>query len=425
MLGDLTGDVGLSEECAYHGTAGLSLTGGYIDYGKPTELDFHNKDEITIMMWIRGKGSTQSTQYWDPISWHHSSSIGIVWQGHSSGDLCVGMTGFSGCFSGANLWSGSSWHHLAVTRSAAGGSFFVDGVKVGTAGAPRQPMQMCGVEASCPMEDGSWNLWIGGDPHYRRFHGCVDEVMVFNERLSSDEVGAVYRAGGRVLTCATPWTRNNCAELRAAGCPSGTYKLRSCAPGGGSCTDWQTECNMREDGGWTLIGFTGPSDPSKQRRSYTQWPQPSKDRVAGGSFLWQGSTEQLRPSRGVMEGVGCYKTESETLDASCKWAHATCDASCVSEVRKLWGWEYCSSGDCVKPSCTTGNIFGQGMNVSYCSGLGQPSAHPSVLGWQLDIHGATHCWAGRGNCCSDAGGSGTCSGSDNGMGDYFAMLWVQ
>ena len=60
------------------------------------------------------------------------------------------------------------------------------------------PMKMCGVDGtSCPIRasDGTWRVWIGGDPHYRRFHGCIDEVKVFSKRLSPDEVDAFGMQG--------------------------------------------------------------------------------------------------------------------------------------------------------------------------------------------------------------------------------------
>lgn len=206
------------------------------------------------------------------------------------------------------------------------------------------------------------------------------------------------------------------------GCPSGAYKLHSCTEDGTSCTDWQTQCDMRSDGGWTLVAFNGPTH--NKLASHSQWPSPSKERKAGASFLYQDSFDELRIKKGVIEGVACHKSQPEALSASCKWAHSTCDAACADEVRKLWGYNYGTS-NYVKPSCKTGNVFGQGAAKTYCSGYGDPVKGASVLGWQADIHGVSHCWAGRGSCCSSAGGSGTCAGSDSGMGNYFAMVWVQ
>ena len=55
---------------------------------------------------------------------------------------------------------------------------------------------------NCPMEDPTWNVWIGGDPHYRRFHGCIDEVKVFDAALTAEEVGAASsRARDRASPC--------------------------------------------------------------------------------------------------------------------------------------------------------------------------------------------------------------------------------
>ena len=43
---------------------------------------------------------------------------------------------------------------------------------------------------NCPMEDPTWNFWIGGDPHYRRFHGCIDEVKIFDGALTAEQVSS-------------------------------------------------------------------------------------------------------------------------------------------------------------------------------------------------------------------------------------------
>ena len=198
MLGDLSGDAQVSSECARRGRAGLKLTGGYVDYGKADVLNFHNMDEVTITMWIKGTGHTQPTTYWNPISWHHSSSIGLVWQGSGAGTLAAGATTTQARFNGATLsGSGSTaWYHLAFVRSAAGSAAFVNGVQVDTGKVPSSPIKMCGIDGtSCPMEDGTWRVWIGGDPHYRRFHGCIDEVKVFSKRPSPDEIDAFGMQG--------------------------------------------------------------------------------------------------------------------------------------------------------------------------------------------------------------------------------------
>ena len=207
MLGGLTGSAAVTASCAHDGGAGLSLTGGYVNYGKPPALNFNGKDDVSIMMWIKGTGGTQPTSYWDPISWHHSSTIGIVWQAHSTNGL-VAAAPFSSqvTFTGATLTGegSSEWYHLAFVRNASGAAAFVNGVQVdsysGGAGG-LAPMELCGAQGkNCPMEDGTWRVWIGGDPHYRRFHGCIDEVKVFNTRLSAAEVVAYgFKAGAGLL----------------------------------------------------------------------------------------------------------------------------------------------------------------------------------------------------------------------------------
>ena len=55
----LTGNAAVTSSCGHDGGAGLSLSGGYVNYGTPSALNFHGKDAITIMMWIKGPGHKQ------------------------------------------------------------------------------------------------------------------------------------------------------------------------------------------------------------------------------------------------------------------------------------------------------------------------------------------------------------------------------
>lgn len=163
--------------------------------------------------------------------------------------------------------------------------------------------------------------------------------------------------------------------------------------------------------------------------SYTDWPAPTVSRGSGETFLFQGDVAQLRLDSSVMEGVACPQGGDERVDSVCKWVHfedgAACvdsDGHCIDNIRETWGYNHYGTG--YFRNCHTGNVLGQGNFYIYCNGYGDKS-HPSTLGWQQDVHGTTHCWAGRGNCCSDAGGSGTCLSSDSAMGNYYAMLWAK
>ena len=211
ISGTIAGGAAISTECGRRGGGGLSTYGGYVNYGQPAQLRFHNANELTIMMWAKGRAAGQATSYWDPISWHHSGTIGIVWQSRGTGDvpLGAGATGTDATFTGADLFNGDTWYHLTYVRSAAGSVTYVDGRQAGTGGAPAGPIKLCGVEAACPNVEGgtSWRVWIGADPHSRRFYGCIDEVKIFDRALSADEVArmgigsgaAVLGASGRVV----------------------------------------------------------------------------------------------------------------------------------------------------------------------------------------------------------------------------------
>ena len=125
-----------------------------------------------------------------------------------------------------------------------------------------------------------------------------------------------------------------------------------------------------------------------------------------------------------MEGVNCVDG-GESVEANCQWVHnGDCGEACATSVRASWGYE---SNRLETPKCKLGNKLGAGTEPSgRCTNYSdsQVGDGKSVLGWQLDVTGHGNCWAGRGNCCSDAGGSGRCANGDA-NGSAYAMLWVK
>ena len=229
------------------------------------------------------------------------------------------------------------------------------------------------------------------------------------------------------LHCNTS-TFQNCWDAANAGCPAGEYNLRSCEPGqdaDGQCTLWRTQC----DDGWTLIAYQAKdhdtSSNGANMRSATAWPRESSSRTIGDSFLFQSPTTRLQVSFGALEAVACNEaTEGPAaLRRSCggNWVHSVATkfaASHVSSILASYGYEDTST----PPDCADGKVFGLGTTFTACTPYaGQ--AHPSVLGWQIDVTVGGSCWMGRGNCCSSAGGTGVC-GSDA-DGQHYGMLWVK
>ena len=165
--------------------------------------------------------------------------------------------------------------------------------------------------------------------------------------------------------CTTPYQFANCGQGHALGCPSGTYQLDS------SGTRWQTRCSMRDDGGWTLIGYIGSTFKTRNRMaSYTDWPAQSDTRSSSETFLWQPPLGDLQLTGGAaMEAIKCASSDPESVDASCdgKWVHttSTCDASCLSGIRQSWGYNGHSAN---KPACAVGNTLNTGSSTTHCNG---------------------------------------------------------
>ena len=248
------GSATVSPACAYHGASGLELSGGFVDYGQPDALDFHGRDEITIMMWARGPASGQITSYFDPMSWHHGTR-GIVVQSQGPDDavVCAGSTGTGACFEGSNLKDGEEWQHIAWVRSAAGAIAYLNGVVVGTGGPPGRPIALCGRTdgVECPADNPNcecpitpnWAVWIGGDPHDRRYVGCIDEVKVFDAALSAAEVH-------EQVMPATPSAgppRRHPPSASLIGCvrrrSRGTQYSREASCAGGSAASRKSKCS--------------------------------------------------------------------------------------------------------------------------------------------------------------------------------------
>ena len=176
---------------------------------------------------------------------------------------------------------------------------------------------------------------------------------------------------------------------------------------------------MRSDGGYTLVGYIAKNLKTKNiMDSYTKYPAQSTSRAPGQSFLFQGPMDQL-PASSVVEGVSCHAGES--LDVNCAWVRSAggCDDHCQHKIRASWGYADRS----IRPNCIKGTT-GAGTVVPHCHGnKSLKDGHPSVLGWQIDVHASGHCWAGRGNCCSGAGGSSVCGRDPDGT--RASQMWIK
>lgn len=99
-------------------------------------------------------------------------------------DYGTGEFGFDENSSSSKLINDSMWHHVVFIKRGTSGEFFIDGVLNGTK------------NASQDITYGSSDLVIGRDQRDSTFYfnGSIDEVMIFNRSLSSQEVLALYNS---------------------------------------------------------------------------------------------------------------------------------------------------------------------------------------------------------------------------------------
>jgi hypothetical protein len=157
----------------------------YVEVGDDVSL---NPLEITIEAWIK------------PSSWPTTNAVALVTKRTKYGDgyflfYYEGSTqtiNFDwGGSSGSNRWNTgyapplNTWTHLAVTRDSAGRALYVDGdlyASTPYAGAP--------ASTGAPLRIGC-DSRAGYEGHYP-FHGMIDEVRIWNEALTADQITLSY-----------------------------------------------------------------------------------------------------------------------------------------------------------------------------------------------------------------------------------------
>jgi len=90
--------------------------------------------------------------------------------------------------SGATSWGLNRWHHIVMTynkdSTSPQGHYYLDGVEVGT------------FTDSDPLDLGNRDLWIGSEMSPSQpFDGFIDEVAIYKEALTADEIKAHYKMG--------------------------------------------------------------------------------------------------------------------------------------------------------------------------------------------------------------------------------------
>jgi len=182
----------------YNATEGYDGRGAY-DFGGSDDVILQTNDnldilgDLTISVWGNyddlsssankiltraGDGETEATNYLYTIALKNDTTMRIFWE-HGAG-INVDITS-SATFSA----DAGEWHHYAVVRdsSAKTVKFYIDGAELGTAQS----------YSNNPTGGTSSFLTIGAGPTLTsEFDGMIDDLIIFNKSLSSEQISALY-----------------------------------------------------------------------------------------------------------------------------------------------------------------------------------------------------------------------------------------
>ena len=183
----------------------------YINFSHTDSLNITK--ELTVEIWVnkskdldyqsfvmKGSGAAEGT------AGHRNSFLLRAW---TSGDVqfrILGATAADQAYSATTSGGVSvgGWHHVVGVYDRQNISLYIDGVRTE------------GEEYTGNIRDSSIDVLVGRDTYYpgRMFNGSVDELRIYNESLSSEQILANYQAGlanhspMRILSNGTVKTHN-------------------------------------------------------------------------------------------------------------------------------------------------------------------------------------------------------------------------
>lgn len=155
------------------------------DYGlKLNQQDLG--DDFSVSMWLKPNGAFAKNEavmflgYHSPEKWlavagpENPGPSCKFWTNGSGNGQSFGWTGFG------NMTMDPSWHCLTVTGSNEGVTAYLDGKAVGTGGS------------IAPLTGENQDIYIGVNNWDTEFDGLVDDIKVYNRKLSEQEVLQLY-----------------------------------------------------------------------------------------------------------------------------------------------------------------------------------------------------------------------------------------
>jgi hypothetical protein len=176
--GTLTGDAVITNQELV-----LDGTGDFVNMGNPQSLQI--TDDLTISFWVYPENLDAERR--NPIHKKYYGEFAITQE--PSGQINY----YHGPNEGTGQWLGETWDsifvekqwlHIAIVRDVSKKNIklYKDGVDQGPSGANRGWYDI--VESSSPF--------YVGTGYTNAYEGKIDEVMFFNNALSSEEIFAIY-----------------------------------------------------------------------------------------------------------------------------------------------------------------------------------------------------------------------------------------
>ena len=161
--------------------------GAGVMVGNPPALQVQ---DFTISAWIRRQSASVVTL--DTTSWSNCASIfgfganGYVLAILPSGGLYLSKANVDNTLPTCGSVTDTNFHHVALTKSGTTLIFYVDGVAF-----PRQTPYTSAFQFNSPACIGATGSSLANS-----FYGTIDELAMYGRPLTSNEITAIYTAGG-------------------------------------------------------------------------------------------------------------------------------------------------------------------------------------------------------------------------------------
>ncbi len=165
--------------------SGLLLDGGteHVSVAHHSSLDFSANDQITMSTWFKVDAFTTSWQ--GLVSKGEGSNFRVARRGGGNNLSYAGGTGDTGN-TGPNVNDGLFHHLVAISDAANGTELYIDGALAASSGGTAN----IGNDPSNPLLFGA-NPDAGG----REWEGVIDDFVMWDRPLSTDEITEIYQGG--------------------------------------------------------------------------------------------------------------------------------------------------------------------------------------------------------------------------------------